>query len=514
MVIDESKKVFEVVLINPPFPEQTYIKYNINARAPVSLLSIGSVLAEAGYNVHVIDGVADPAFRDEIEATRGRNVLLYGITCKTAQIPSALDVAKLLRTIGPEKPIVWGGIHPTLFPEQTCQSDMVDVVVVGEGEYTVLELANSYKESQSITSVDGIAYKNNGVVQKTAIRVSQPLDELPFPRYDVLDIDQYLYKNINIKEHDLVKKSMVVYAGLGCPMNCAFCINTALSKSLGREKYKAKSAERVLDEIDYLINEYGVEDIYFQDELFFANKSRLLAIVDGILKRGYKITWAANVYAEYFRDSFLSEAVFEKVARSGCHRLTMGVESGSERVLKILKKNIHLELVERSAHLSKKYGVIMGYSFMMAVPTEKRDEVEQTLKLIKKLLTINPNNYTLGPQVFRPYPGSDFYDLWKAEGGKEPGTLKGWVPNVVVGSYGYMPIKLLPWIHPKDYDFFYFLSTIGTFCYMPFRQIPLKKDFIIRLGLWLAFRLRLTLNFWQYPIEVKLYQLLRSLRSK
>ena len=133
---------------------------------------------------------------------------------------------------------------------------------------------------------------------------------------------------------------------------------------------------------------------------------------------------------------------------------------------------------------------------------------------MRKLLKIIPNNYTIGPQVFRPYPGSDFYELWKEKGGQEPKALEDWVPNIVLGSYGFMPIKKLPWIHPKDYDFFYFLSTIGTFCYMPFRQIPLDKKFLFRLGLWMAFKVRLKLNFWRYPIEIKLFQVLKSLAKK
>ena len=253
------------------------------------------------------------------------------------------------------------------------------------------------------------------------IRDVKSLNELPLPRYDILAVDQYLPKNINAVGPKLIKKSMAIYAGTGCPFFCAFCINPVYAKILQRKKYRAKNPKRILEEIDYLINNYGVEDIYFQDELFFAKKSRLIAIIDGILDRRYQITWTANIHAGFFSDKYLSEDVFEKVARSGCHRLIMGVESGCERVLEMLRKRIDLDLVERSAYLSKKYGITLGYSFMMGIPGETRDEVIQTLDLIKKLFRINRENYVIGPQLFRPYPGCDFYNTLKEKGWEEIG---------------------------------------------------------------------------------------------
>jgi len=515
-VIDERLRgdtMDYIYLINPPLLIQSYIKDDYNKKVPVGLLSLGSVLAEAGYNVHVIDGVVDPEYWEGLISTKDKNVLFYGISCMTAQIPSALRIGKLLRDIAPDKQIVWGGVHPTLFPEETCSSHVADVVVVGEGEYTAKELANAYKQGTDIGTIKGIAYKENGKVRVNPIRETKPLDELPMPRYDVLNIEDYLHKNINVSGPKLIKKSMAIYSGVGCPFNCAFCINTVFAKKLQREKYRSKSAEKVLEEVDYLINEYGVEDIHFQDELFFAKKSRLLTIVDGILERGYKITWSANVYAGYFSDNYLSDEVFEKVARSGCIRLTMGVESGCDRVLKLLRKNIKLDLVERSAQLSKKFGVTLGYSFMMGIPGETRTEVIETLKFINKLLKINQNNYILGPQLFRPYPGSDFYNIWKEKGGEEPSTLEGWAQYLSRGSSSYITVDDLPWLPTYDYDFYMILNMLARYL-MPLKNIKFDKLAILRLFMYAALRLRMRMNYWHFPFEVTLLQLFRRLSKK
>ncbi len=506
----------DVFLINPPFLAQQYLKHDLNTRAPAGLLSIGSVLAEAGYHVKIIDGVIDPYYLKKIIETKNKNPLLYGITCMTAQIPKALEIAETLRQIAPEAPIVLGGVHPSLFPEQTCRSEIADIVVIGEGEYTLLELADAFKEGKSIKSIHGIAYQENGSTKITHPRVAAgSMDDLPIPRYDILDVGQYLDKNINVTGPRLLKKSMLVYAGLGCPFSCAFCVNTAFTKTLHRDKYRQKSAERVLEEVRHLVKNYQVSNIHFQDELFFAKKSRIVEVVDGLLREDYPITWTANVYANFFSDRYLSDELFEKVARSGCHRLTMGVESGCPRILKILSKNIGLDLVEKSAHLSKKYGVTMGYSFMMGIPGESRDEVVQTLRFINRLSKINRGNYIIGPQLFRPYPGSDFYELWKNNGGAEPDSFEGWRERLSASNNSsYVSCKDLGWIEPKDFDFFDILNTLGGQSVAPLKAMSLNAASLVKLGKSLAVKLRLGLDFWKYPIDAKLLRAIRRLYER
>ena len=211
-----------VILINPPPLNYQYRKYDFCARIPVGLLSVGSVLAEAGYLVNIIDGVIDPEYFLSIMTTRNDDVLFYGISCMTAQIPAAVKIGRMLRKIAPDSPIVWGGVHPSLFPEQTVRSELVDLVVVGEGEYTSLEIANALRDGGSLHSIDGIACERNGSVSVNRPREPADLDKLPLPRYDIVDIERYLYKNIHVIGPELIKRSMVVHSGLGCPFNCAF----------------------------------------------------------------------------------------------------------------------------------------------------------------------------------------------------------------------------------------------------------------------------------------------------
>lgn len=503
-----------IILINPPLPFQSYIKDDINKRAPLGLLSIGSVLSEAGYHVQIIDGAVDPNYLDKIIATKMRNVLLYGISCMTAQISAALHIAGIIREIAPEKPIVWGGVHPTLFPKLTCQSKAADVVVIGEGEYTLLEIANTFKNGSLLDTIKGIAYRSNGTIKINPIRDVTPLDELPFPNYDILPFDQYLFKNINAVGQKRIKKSMSIYAGAGCPFYCAFCINPIYAKKLQREKYRAKSPKRILDEVDHLINNHGVEDVYFQDELFFAKKSRLMCVVDGIIERGYKITWTANIHPSFISAKYLTEDEFDKISRSGCYRLIMGVESGSERVLKILRKRVNLNLVMRSAYLSKKYGITIGYSFMMGTPEETTGEVLETLEFIRKLTRINHHNYIIGPQLFRPYPGSNFYDIWKDMGGKEPKTIEDWARSAALDDSSYISVKDLPWIRPKDYGFFLIMNIIGSRYLVSLKNMTWDRMALLRMFNLLLFKLRLKLNFWRLPVEASLIQRFRILSRK
>ncbi len=505
----------QIVLINPLYREiWEYAEDNPTAIFPLGILSIGTVLSENKYNVKIIDACTNPNYLREIEDIIEERPLFVGISAMTAQLNSAFKISRLIRQKDKDRKIriIWGGVHPTLFPEATARDPSIDIAVVGPGENTCLELANelSNNDRPNLNKILGIAFSENGKVTRTTPREFININNLPFINYELLDMDKYIYRKwgygINSKE-----RFLTLHTGIGCPYKCTFCANTALHNG----RYSGKTAQRILDEVGFFAKKYNVKNFSFCDDLFFLNKARIKEFLDGLLERDYKIQWYGNIRADSFRPDFLSEGLVKKMKQAGCNRLGMGVESGSQRILdEVIKKGIKLEHVLEAARLCSKYDITVGYSFMMGLPGETKSDVLKTIDLMRKLKQLHSKCFFFGPQVYRPLPGSELYKKVVQLGFYDPQDLEEWASiefnknsrGKLSGGYlwnGFDPADL-PWVN--QVGLIRHIDFMQNFLFRDLRTIKLDFKYPVKVILILIGRFRVKLKFWYFPLEYWLYR--------
>jgi magnesium-protoporphyrin IX monomethyl ester (oxidative) cyclase len=483
----------KVLLINPdpnPYVEASKVDFG----APMAILAIGTYLKHKGMDVTIIDArlyKAQSIF-EKIDAGIG-SARLVGLSVMTAQIKEALRLSAYIRSKYKDVKIVWGGVHPTLFPEQTLASDLVDFIVIGEGDVTAYELASRAEGSEGradYSDIKGLGFKSGGKPVINKRRELMKMDDVPPQAFELLDVERYVnayYPFVGLRRELLVQTSR------GCPHRCAFCINYV---ERNYNIWRSKSPSLVLDEIRDLKDRHNLNGISFRDENFYVNPKHAKGVIDGM--RGMGIRWFANIRADYFHDKHVSRDLLKDSADAGAAYLGVGAESGSERILKLICKDITVDQIIKTAEDMNAFNIVASYSFVIGIPGETREEMQKTIDLMKRLKKICPRSMFSGPQILRPYPGGSLYDLCAENGYRSPTTLEGWA-NQETGKFGQLSMKSYPWI--KEPALVTALST-----YVP---AALNYDFMKNMDLkrkiyaFMA-RARLALNFWIFPYEWQL----------
>lgn len=439
-----------IILINPPLTTNQEYSETANIYPPLGILYIGTLLKQNGFAVRIIDTRVEKYYFALLEQILTKDDICFvGLSVMTSQIPSALEISAFIKRIKPQVKVVWGGIHPTLFAEQTCQDERVDIVVINEGAETTLELARCLERDDDLFAVPGIAFKDaQQKIVKTPPRSLADIHNNCFD-YSLVEVSKYI--NINVSnvggerlETGPQRRSLPVLTGLGCSYRCAFCINAILKK-----KYRFKKAEQIVKEIEHLMNTYQANDFGLIDEDFFINKERLIKFLDVLEQKKLKISWHTSLRADHFKEDYLNEKLMQRVRKLGGFHFGIGAESGSERILQKLVKGIKKEQVLKAAQLSRTCKFNIGFSFMIGLPAETEADRTATIMFCAELLRENPCNYIIGPQVYRPYPGSPLYDEAMALGLEVPVSLEEW-GKVYNNIEGYYKLEKLPWIKNPD----------------------------------------------------------------
>jgi len=332
---------------------------------------------------------------------------LVGVTSLTG--PAILDgilVSRLAKESGAT--VVWGGTHASLLPEQTLRNPYIDFVVINEGEVTFRELISAIEKHSGFAGIHGLAYKDGSEIRINSERAFiQDLDELPLPAWDLIPVDRYVYR------YPQARRKIAMVTSRGCLFRCSFCYVIDFHK----RKYRARSAGRILEEIAFLQKNYGIDGVRFDDDLFVINRPRLREFCDWIDKRDIPITWESNCRADQVNPEFL-----KVITRGKCHRLTFGLESGSDRVLKFLKKDLGVGQICNAFDLLRAGDIMTGVAFLVGIPTETRDEIRQTIALARRIKAHHTHFY---PYV--PFPGSPLAEYCLDNGLIEyPKTLEDW----------------------------------------------------------------------------------------
>lgn len=439
MVLASSK----VLLINPPTKNFTR---SGTLLPPLGLAYVASSLRKNRYDVQMIDSQARDMNYDQIKAEINEcDPDVVGITCNSFTYGKALEVVRLAKkTVGAFT--ILGGPHPSAFPLQPLdECDELDATIIGEGEESVVRLMHALEARSDLEKVPGIGFRKEGSTTFTPAEVIKDLDTLPFPAWDLLPLDKYWDPH--------AKKTPIVtmLTSRGCPYHCAFCGDHIVFT----HKVRTRSWDNVVDEIEYDVKKFGIREISFVDSIFTLFHKRVMEICEEIIARNIKVNWFCNA-----RVNTVSESLLRGMRSAGCHRIYFGVESGSQSILNIIRKELTLQEAYRAIALAKKTGIHAEAGFVFGFPGEGIREIVQTVKFAKE---INPDSAQFS--LLSPLPGTSIFNELKSRGIDVPhwDDMGFNNPKVSVCSLSVLELKELQrWAYRKFYfRFDYLLSQLA-----------------------------------------------------
>lgn len=386
----------KILLINPPRENEiignnpTIIEEERGHNPPLGLLYIAAYLQKhTHHEVAVIDAqVEELSYESLKERIRSIHPDVVGITAMTMTLIDVLKTVAIVNELDTNTKVVLGGPHVHLFPEETINLPGVDYLVLGEGEEAFKDLLDHIDDKARLRTLPGFVFKDGDDYVHTGMR--QPieyLDKLPFPARELVPYKKY---------SSLLARSncvTTIFTSRGCPFRCSFCDRA----QLGRE-FRARSAKSVADELEECVR-MGITEFLFYDDTFTVNKQRTIDISEDIVRRKLDIGWDIRT-----RVDAVNEEVIKCLAKAGCQGIHYGIEAGTERILKVLNKGIHLDKAEETFNLTRKYGIPILAYFMIGNPGETTDDIYTTFELAKRL---NPDY--LHMTIFTPFPGTNIY---------------------------------------------------------------------------------------------------------
>ena len=416
-----------ICLINPPrIHPKSWGKPNVFQ--PLELAYVAALL-ERQHKVHIIDAPTEGRGNlEEIDGTKYRvglankeiadRIRRWSPDVVEIHIPfsgwwkTAYEVASIVKSIDKDIITVLSGLHPSARPADSLMHPNTDFVVIGEAEYTMLELVGVLEQrtTEGLKKIRGIGYIKNGETVITPPRPAiQDLDSLPFPARHLLPMEAYFaaVKEIPLRG-EIRKPWTMMITSRGCPHNCVFC---SIHIVMGR-KWRGRSPENVVDEIEQVVHTYHIKQIDFVDDNMTLNTKRMETICDLIVKRGLDIEWYTP---NGVRADDLDENLLTKMKASGCKKIRIAPESGVQRVVdQIIKKNLDLKKVENAVILSRKAGIKVGCFFIMGLIGETKEDMKATIKYAYKLRQLGADSFYFSYAT--PLYGTELYEQAKRAG--------------------------------------------------------------------------------------------------
>lgn len=399
---------------------------------PFPYLYIGPFLEKAGFQVKVVDARVEPGWKRLLEKSLADAICL-GITSTTSpDIKDSLEAARIAKRVNSKLTVVWGGPHATAQPEQTVKLENVDIVVRGQGEYIMTEIVNRIYVGKDFSDIPSITFKRAGLIHNNKGRDLINIDYDIFPAFHLIDIEKYRSPNNVVS----------IFTARGCPFQCSFCVTNS-------QGYSLRSFEQAKKEVSFAVNDLKFKNIVFQDGTFFVKKDRVMQIANWLFTSGLNIKWKAKARSNSLLD--YSEADFTLLKKAGLTSIFYGLESGSERILKNMRKNTKPEHAERNAQICKTYNFEFYTSFLFATPYDTIKDLKLTIKHIKKLRKINPD-IIVQNCIYLPLPGTPMYEDACKCGFLPPATIEGWtVRGIALGLNERPDITWIPENILKEY---------------------------------------------------------------
>lgn len=403
----------EIILIQP---REGLYNDVLKPWVPLSLLSAVSKLDLEGYPCRIIDQRVDEKWEATLIDALKKDPICVGVTSMTgSQILHALQASKVAKRY-PHIPVVWGGVHPTLFPKQTLENKYVDVVVKGEGEETFYQLVKRFEAKAPLEGLAGIFFKSAGKIVGSPERDFINLDEYSHVPYHLIDIKNYLHKFFN------ERAVLELESSRGCPFSCGFCYSPAYNHN----RWRALSSNNVVERIKKIVDNYSIDSLHFIDDAFFVDKKRVNSIMSGIIEAKLKIKMGfQGVRIDTFDK--MSDSDISLLIKAGARFLQFGVESGSPRILKLINKKVKVErVISLNRRLAKYPKIIPYYNFMCGFPTETKKDLFETTSLGWRLLQENKNAMISPFHHYKPYPETPLFKIYGNAKVFTPTKLEDW----------------------------------------------------------------------------------------
>lgn len=480
----------KIVLFNPA--ARRNVPYY---RLPLGLIATSSVLAQEGYQIKIISQDVDPDFRQHV-LEEVKDAICLGISSLTGtQIEMGIAMARLVKERYPQIPIVWGGVHPSILPRQTCEHPTVDIVVKGgQGEVTFAELVHRLQSAQPLDGLAGVTFKQDGQVIDNPERRFVGLNELPPWPFHLVDVRKHL---------EITKKGnrVVNYiSSIGCPSRCGFCSEPLTSQRL----WKAKSPERTLDEIEVLVRQYGANVILIEDNNFFTDLRRVKKICEGFLERKLNVKWG-RVPGRVDRLIHLDDDFWQLLKESGCYQILVGVESGDQEMLDLIYKDTTVEQYLTVQERAQKHGIRLACSFITGMPLPPdykgrltyEAEFRESIDQVRRVALQSNGFHSFNFYIYSPYPGTLLYQHSLKLGLNEPKSLEEWA------TFHHRSEVSPPWVTQNQKNFVtYFVQLLEL---LEHRKLSKTKNLLLLLLyklIALITDLRWKYYFFRAPIEL------------
>lgn len=382
---------------------------------------LAAVLEQAGYEAGILDafttedniphakgdkstyGLDDSSIKKEIEKFKPDIVGVTNMYTMYAQ--DAHRIAGIVKDIDKNILVVFGGAHPSCNSDMVLQDRNVDMVVRGEGEYALLDIVNAFKKGGNIYNIDGtIVRKDGSIITNNTRPLIEDLDTLPFPARHLLPMEKYFYNARHSILYNMRNPFTTLLSSRGCPMHCVYCA----VKTIWGRTWRACSAVKVVDEIEFLVKNYGVKEFHFSDDNISVNKNRITELCNEIIKRKLNIRWACPTGIAIWS---IDEDILRIMKKAGCYRLTFGLESGNRQTLEFIGKKYSYDKARELIRLANRMGFWTASTFIFGFPHEKQESIRDTISLA--------TNSDLDFSVFYTpviFPGTRLFDVYKEAG--------------------------------------------------------------------------------------------------
>ena len=400
---------------------------------PLGLASVAGFLREHGVEVDVLDAQAEQMDLAQIRRRMEEyEPTIVGLTCMTPTVHDDFDVAGAAKELGATTVI--GGPHADAMPEETIERPEVDFVVIGEGEEPMFRLVEAIEGDLKFEDVPGLVFHNQeGKVHMNEGHLHPELDELPYPAYDLLPFKRY--GSIITKD-----RLSTICPGRGCPFKCGFCFKLTSDKSI-----RFRSPESVAEELEYVVNEFGVNEINFVSDTLTLKKTFIFPFCEEIIRRNIKISWVAPTRADC-----VSPEMLKLMKKAGCRSLRFGVETGSDKIIKLLDKSLTKERAKKAFKWAKEAEIESFAYFILGYIGETDKTVQETLDFVREL---SPD--LLMYNAATPLPSTRLFEQSIEAGLVEPDYWKKFVRDRNTPRISYLHPKTEEWIKKAYRQFFF-----------------------------------------------------------
>ncbi len=470
--------------------------YSDEAAPPLALIHLAAPLVAAGHEVRIVDSAveADPAHA-VLQAIDGACAL--GVSMVTGpMITQGVSVAAAVRAARPNLPIVAGGWHPSILPEQTLRSPLFDAVVKGQGEVTLAEIVERWNLGErDLAGVAGSFFKRGAEIVANPLRGYTDINALPRRPFEIVDFERYAKKCHGFRW-------LLYCSSHGCPWDCSYCSNASV---YGRN-WKPLHADRTVEEMSELASRYALDVIDIIDDNYLVRRDRAIEIAEKLVSRGTKFKYFIQTRTDQV--DRLSDEELHLLRRSGLTRIFFGIESGSAKVLKTVNKRLDLETAYRTAARCHATGIEASFNLIFGLPGEDAADLRDTIAMVDTIGKRNPEA-AFFTNIFSPYPGSPIFPEAVRLGVSEPGSLEEW-------AVFYPKIQRLPWLDGKAHARVQRIRDYIRIGYSARKMVVHRPDGVkdlVRRGLQTMARFRLSRLAVGFPIEVWALRAWKELKS-